>query len=454
MPLTQPLHVLVVEDEPSMRAVCEGFVRSFGHQVECVEHAENALSKLKDAPFDLVLADYKLPGMDGLHLLQHIKEEYPATEVIIMTAYADISSAVQAIRYDAFDYLPKPFELEEMQRALRKLERIKNLTFENEMLRKQLKKEYSIHRIVGSHPDIEKVREIVARICQENFTVLIEGENGTGKELAAKVIHYNSPRASNPFVPIECSTIAPEHLEKELFGHERPAGSAAAPGPPHPGLFKLAEGGTVFLDEVGQLPLEMQAKLLRYLQERTIRPVGGVSEAKVDVRIIAATTENLEESVRKDQFRQDLMYLLNVVNLRLPPLRERKDDIRLLIDHFIRMRSTGSRRIRGISRDAVNAVLNYQWPGNVRELENMVERALALGLTERIEKEDLPPAVLRAAENPAAHLIATDADLKSLDEMEKEVILRTLQRTGGDKMLAAQVLKIDRSTLYRKLKRF
>lgn len=452
MALAQPLHVLVVEDEPSMRTVCEGFVRSFGHNAVCVDTAENALTRLGETKYDLVLADYKLPGMDGLHLLQRIKENYPSTEVIIMTAYADISSAVQAIRHDAFDYLPKPFELEEMQRAMRKLERIKSLTLENELLRKQLKKEYGISRIMGNTENIQNIRKLVERVSQESFTALIEGENGTGKELVGKVIHYNSPRASCPFVPIDCSAISPEQFEKELFGHER--GGASGPDPSRAGLFKMADGGTVFLDEVIDLPLEVQAKLLRYLQERCIRPVGSVSEVKVDVRIIATTSQNLQENIKRGHFRKDLFYLLNVVSIQLTPLRDRQDDIRLLIDHFIKARSTGSRRLRGISRDAMNAVLNYRWPGNVRELENMVERALALGLTDRIEKEDLPPAVLKAAEDPAAHLVETDAEMKSLDDIEKEAILRTLDRTGGDKMLAAQVLKIDRSTLYRKLKRF
>ena len=452
MGMSQPLHVLVVEDEPSMRSVCEGFLRSFGHNVDCVDRAEKATAQLREVKYDLVVADYKLPGMDGLELLHHIKDECPDTEVIIMTAFADIDSAVQAVRLDAFDYLPKPFELEEMQRAVGKLERIKSLTVENRLLRQQLTKDYRVERILGESAGIREVRQIIGRVCREDATVLIEGENGTGKELVAKAIHYNSPRASQPFVPVDCASISASLIESELFGHER--GTVSGPTPRNQGLFALANGGTVFLDEVAELPADIQSKLLRSLQERRIRPVGSVNEVKVDVRIIAATNRPLEECVSNGQFREDLYYSLNVVNINLPPLRERRDDIQLLIDGFLEARSAGSRRVREISRDALSAVMNYHWPGNVRELENMVERAVALGMSDRIEKEDLHPAVNRAAENPAASLIAADDELRPLEEIERDAILRTLERTSGDKMLAAQILGIDRSTLYRKLKRF
>ncbi|MDP6505941.1 MAG: sigma-54 dependent transcriptional regulator, partial [Planctomycetota bacterium] len=399
--------------------------------------------------YDLVVADYKLPGMDGLQVLQQVKDKSPSTEVIIMTAYADIESAVQAVRYDAFDYLPKPFELEEMQRAVRKLERIKRLTVENQLLRSQLKEDYSYDRIVGESDAIKRARQIVQRVSQEHATVLIEGENGTGKELVAKAIHYNSPRASKPFVPIDCAAIPPGQFEVELFGQDR-----GGVGNYKEGLLKMAEGGTVFLDAIGELPIEMQVKLLRAFQENSVRPVGSVNDLKLDVRIIAASNTLLEESIQTGQFRQEFYYLLNIVNITLPSLRERRVDTELLVAHFLETKSSGNRRMVGISEDALEAISTYSWPGNVRELENLVERALALGMSDRIEKEDLPPSIFRSSRTAAPFTSGNSEDLKPLEEIEKDAILRTLERTGGDKMLAAQILGIDRSTLYRKLKRF
>ncbi|MDP6114838.1 MAG: sigma-54 dependent transcriptional regulator [Planctomycetota bacterium] len=448
MSVSQPLHVLVIDDEPSMRSVCEGFLRSFGHTVESAGNGESGLAQVEDSFYDLVVADYKLPGMDGLQVLQQVKDKSPSTEVIIMTAYADIESAVQAVRYDAFDYLPKPFELEEMQRAVRKLERIKRLTVENQLLRSQLKEDYSYDRIVGESDAIKRARQIVQRVSQEHATVLIEGENGTGKELVAKAIHYNSPRASKPFVPIDCAAIPPGQFEVELFGQDR-----GGVGNYKEGLLKMAEGGTVFLDAIGELPIEMQVKLLRAFQENSVRPVGSVHDLKLDVRVIAASNTPLEESIQTGQFRQEFYYLLNIVNITLPSLRERRGDTELLVAHFLETKSSGNRRMVGISEDALEAISTYSWPGNVRELENLVERALALGMSDRIEKEDLPPSIFRSS-RAAPFTSGSSEDLKPLEEIEKDAILRTLERTGGDKMLAAQILGIDRSTLYRKLKRF
>jgi DNA-binding NtrC family response regulator len=449
MSVSHPLNVLVIDDEPSMRSVCEGFLRSFGHTVESTGNGESGLAQIEESFYDLVLADYKLPGMDGLQVLQQIKDKSPNTEVIIMTAYADIESAVQAVRYDAFDYLPKPFELEEMQRAVRKLERIKKLTVENQLLRSQLKEDYSFERIVGESDALKRVRQIVQRVSKENATVLIEGENGTGKELVAKAIHYNSSRASKPFVPIDCASIPPGQFEVELFGQDR-----AGAGSYKEGLLKMADGGTVFLDEIGELPVDMQVKLLRAFQENSVRPVGSVNALKLDVRVIAASNTPLEESIRDGLFRQEFYYLLNIVNITLPALRERREDTQPLVDHFLESKSSGNRRLEGISQDALEAISSYSWPGNVRELENLVERALALGMSDRIEKEDLPPSIFRSNRPDASSTGGNSEDLKPLEDIEKDAILRTLDRTGGDKMLAAQILGIDRSTLYRKLKRF
>ncbi|MDA1142797.1 MAG: sigma-54 dependent transcriptional regulator [Planctomycetota bacterium] len=448
MSVSQALNVLVIDDEPSMRSVCEGFLRSFGHTVDSVGNGESGLSRIEESFYDLVITDYKLPGMDGLRVLQKVKDKSPNTEVIIMTAYADIESAVQAVRYDAFDYLPKPFELEEMQRAVRKLERIKKLTVENRLLRSQLKEDYGFERIIGDSDALKRVRQIVQRVSQENATVLIEGENGTGKELVAKAIHYNSPRAPKPFVPIDCSSIPPGQFEVELFGQDR--GGA---GNYKEGLLKMADGGTVFLDEIGEIPIEMQVKLLRAFQENSVRPVGSVNAVKLDVRVIAASNTPLEENIRAGQFRQEFYYLLNIVNITLPALRERREDTQPLVAHFLKTKGTGNRRLHGISQDALESISSYSWPGNVRELENLVERALALGMSDRIEKEDLPPSILRASRIGVSSTNDSSDDLKPLEEIEREAIFRTLDRTGGDKMLAAQILGIDRSTLYRKLKR-
>jgi DNA-binding NtrC family response regulator len=431
------LSLLVVDDDPAHRRIFTDLVAA-REEVEVFEAA------------DVAFVDVMMPRVGGMDLLERLRKERPGMEVVMVTAYGTIEGAVQAMKLGASDYLPKPFKLDQVSLILERLRKVHRLRSENERLRLELQDRYSARNLIGLTPAMERCNELIDRVRREDCTVLILGESGTGKELIARAIHYDGPRRDRLFVPIDCAAIQPALLESELFGHEKGAFTGAHAR--KTGLFEIAHGGTVFLDEVGEIPLELQAALLRVLQERKIRPVGATEYRDVDVRIVAATNRPLERLVAEGKFRQDLYYRLNVVAIRVPPLRERKDDIPLLVEHFIRRyEARGARKVSGISREALHLMQRYDWPGNVRELEHAVERACTLGKTERIEVEDLPPSLLESVRTKSE---PTSGAGQSIEEMEIAAIRRLLAECEGDTARVARILKIDRSTLYRKIKRY
>lgn len=442
------INILVVDDEEDFRDLFSEIIQGLGYQPLTAKDGVDALEVLKKTEIDIAIVDLQMPRMNGIELLREIKKQDPNIEVLLITGFGTISSAVEAMKLGAYDYITKPVKLEEVENLIRRIVQTRTLISENRMLRQQLKKKYKFQNLIGATPQMQEIFKIIARVSQNNCTVLIQGESGTGKELIARAIHFNGPNADKPFIPIDCGSINENLVESELFGHERGAFTGAYTS--KKGLFRVAHGGTVFLDEIGDIPKDVQAKLLRALQERKIKPVGGTKFIDIDVRVIAATNRNLDEAITDGQFRKDLFYRLNVVQINVPPLRERKDDIPLLVNHFIKNFNKPGRAIKGISKEALEVLMNYDWPGNVRELENVIERAFALGTSDLITIDDLPSAlVMKSRKTPL-----WEDELKPLAEIEKEAILKTLEKTGGDKQAAARILKIDRSTLYRKLHRY
>ncbi len=438
----------MVDDDESIRKIFVEIVSSRDSvEVQEAANAEEALALLRRRPFDIAFVDVMMPRVGGMDLLQSVKEERPGLEVVMVTAYGTIEGAVQAMKLGAADYLPKPFKLDQVSLILERLRRVRDLRVENERLRRELQERYRAKSLLGTAPAMLRCHELIDRVRREECNVLILGESGTGKELIARAIHYDGPRKDRPFVPIDCGAIQPTLLESELFGHEKGAFTGAHAR--KPGLFETASGGTAFLDEIGEIPLELQASLLRAIQTKEVRPVGAAAYKAVDVRIVAATNRPLEDLVGRGKFRQDLYYRLNVVAVQVPPLRARMDDIPLLVEHFLeRHAARGSRRVRGISREALHVLQRYDWPGNVRELEHAIERACALGTAERVEIEDLPGSIVEAAGSKGR------PPGRSIEEMEVEAIRRLMREHGGDTAAVASVLGIDRSTLYRKIKRY
>ena len=445
--MTKALSLLVVDDDASIRRIFREILAP-REDVEIQEAAgaEQALALLRSGQFDAAFVDVRMPGLGGMELLQRVKRERPSIEIVMVTAHGTIESAVEAMRLGAADYLPKPFKLDQVSIILGRLRRVRRLETENERLRAELSERYSPRNLVGLSAPMRAAAEIIDRVRREDCNVLLLGESGTGKELFARSIHYDGTRRERLFVPIDCGAIAPSLLESELFGHERGAFTGAHSR--KAGLFEIASGGTVFLDEVGEIPLELQPALLRAIESKEIRPVGATAYRTVDVRILAATNRPLDRMVAEGRFRRDLFYRLNTVTVPIPPLRQRRDDIPLLADHFLRAcAARGSREVLGLTRDALRALEDYDWPGNVRELQHAIERACALGRGERIDVEDLPPDILRGPVDP-------DAPARSIDEMERDAVEKLLRQYAGDTARAAQVLGIDRSTLYRKVKRW
>ncbi|HEX7896433.1 MAG TPA: sigma-54 dependent transcriptional regulator [Planctomycetota bacterium] len=446
--MSRALSLLVVDDDASIRRIFRDILAP-REDVEIQEAAgaEQALALLRSGTFDAAFVDVRMPGLGGMELLQRVKRERPSIEIVMVTAHGTIESAVEAMRLGAADYLPKPFKLDQVSLILGRLRRVRRLQSENEQLRRQLEERYSPRNLVGLSSPMRRCAEIIDRVRREDCNVLLLGESGTGKELLARSIHYDGTRHERLFVPIDCGAIAPSLLESELFGHERGAFTGAHTR--KAGLFEIATGGTVFLDEVGEIPLELQPALLRAIETKEIRPVGATSYRAVDVRILAATNRPLERMVAEGRFRRDLYYRLNTVTVPIPPLRDRRDDIPLLVDHFLRdFAAKGSRAVTGLSRDALRALEIYDWPGNVRELRHAIERACALGRGEEIGVDDLPPDVLR---DPGTQ---EDGPVRSIADMEREALEKLLRQYEGDTARAAQILGIDRSTLYRKVKRW
>jgi DNA-binding NtrC family response regulator len=445
---------MIVDDHESIRKLCMTVGASFGFCCVEAESAEIALARLEgDAP-DIILTDLMMPNMSGMEFLPRVKKLLPRAEVAIMTGHGSIESAVQAMKLGAYDYITKPFRVEELKLLLQRMAEKVNLVAENQFLRERVSTEMELSGIVGSSHKIQDVLRMVTRLKDTRTPVLITGESGTGKELVARAIHYRGLLSKKPFVAVDCGSLVPSLIESELFGYEKGAFTGATRS--KDGLFQSANGGTIFLDEIGELSMELQAKLLRVLQEKEVRPVGSNQNVKVDVRVIAATNRDLDEAQKEGRFRKDLFFRLNVVTLNLPPLRERKSDISPLVHYFLD-RFVPDKAV-AVSPAAMKCMLQHDWPGNVRELENCIERAVALGSQEVIDLADLPPALRR---QPEEHGMISSAGLEDgsttntdLEEIERDTIQRVFEQVHGDKVRARKMLGISRATLYRKLKRY
>jgi len=445
-----------VDDHPSIRKLCMTVGGSLGFSCIEAESAVAALAQLDSNSPDIILADLMMPNMTGLEFLPRVKELLPRTEVAIMTGHASIETAVQAMKLGAYDYITKPFRIEELKLLLQRMAEKISLVAENQFLRERVNAEMELSGIVGSSHKIQEVLRMIARLKDTRTPVLITGESGTGKELVARAIHYRGLLSKKPLVAVDCGSLVPTLIESELFGYEKGAFTGAMRS--KEGLFQSANGGTIFLDEIGELSPELQAKLLRVLQEKEVRPVGSNQKFKVDVRVIAATNRDLEAAQREGAFRKDLYFRLNVVTLNLPPLRERRSDVAPLVHYFLDRFAPG--KSISISPAAMKTMFQYDWPGNVRELENCIERAVALGGQEMIDVSDLPPAVRRQqAQNVSVETAiladeATGSSNTDLEELERETIQRVFEQVHGDKARARKMLGISRATLYRKLKRY
>ena len=442
--------ILVVDDEPSILRLLREALTQWGYQVTTASNARDALDALRTEMYDAAITDIRMPDTSGLDLLKEIKKHDDSIEVVIMTGYPTIASAVEALKEGAYDYLSKPLILDELRHLMARVTERKFLKGEVQSLRARLGEELTVNELVGGSTPMERVKEIIAKVAATDSPVLIEGESGTGKELVAAAIHRLSVRAKGPFLPVNCSAIPEDLLESEFFGHVRGAFSGAVSDAL--GLFRGANDGTICLDEIAELSPALQVKLLRVLQEMQVRPVGSTKAYPVDVRVIAATNRDLDRSIADGRFRQDLYYRLNVVRVSLPPLRARREDIPALVNHFLRRFNRRFRRdVRGITPEALAALEVYDFPGNVRELENLVERAYAMGAHEQITLADLPTLSPSIA-TPSA--TATAGAIPQLADVEKELILRALAFYRSDKEAAAKALGISRRTIYRRLKEY
>jgi two-component system, NtrC family, response regulator HydG len=447
--------ILIVDDEPDMVENCTRILRRAGYRCLSATDPERAVALLDSERPDLLLTDLKMPGMDGIELLRRAREIDASLPVIVITAFATIESAVAAIKEGAFDYLPKNFSVDQLQVAVERALRQRRLQVENRNLREQLQETLGLENIIGRSPAMARVFELVKKAARSEANILILGESGTGKELIARAIHANSPRAAQPFVPVDCASLPENLLESELFGHEKGAFTDATRS--KPGLFETAHRGTLFLDEIAELALTLQSKLLRAIQERQIRRVGGTTQIDVDVRLVSATNRNLREAVAQRHFREELYYRVNVIAIELPPLRERAGDVRLLIHAFLRRYGQG--RVTRIDDDALSALEAYAWPGNVRELQNVVERACALADAETIRRKDLTDYVLNAGALPPAAPPATlaagtghtlqEAREHWMQSLESAYLRDLLDRHGGNVSSAAKAAGIDRKTFHR-----
>jgi len=450
--------ILIVDDDPSNREGLSILLRQQKYQVECVTTGEEALTSLARHPVEVMITDLFLPGMSGIEILKHVKEHAPLTNVILVTGKASAESAVEAMKEGAFDYITKPVNIEHLKLQVSKALEKNKLLIENLYLREQLHGRYRFDNIIGSSPAMQKVFQRMERIVETDSTILILGESGTGKELVAKAIHYNGPRKGRPYVAINCGAIPSELLESELFGHVK--GSFTGAVADKPGKFEVANGGTIFLDEIGTMPQHLQTKLLRVLQEEEIERVGSSKPTKLNVRVISATNANLEQEVRAGRFRDDLFYRLNVIPIELPPLRERREDISVLVRHFLQKICPEMRRsVMNVSPAAMRAMETYDWPGNVREMENVIERIIALTDGDIIEPNDLPGNIASPPEEltygqPLPRVSTDGVDMPRIIEgMEKNMILEALEHGKGVKARAARLLGINRTTLVEKIKR-
>ncbi len=449
--------LLVVDDEPSMREFLEIMLSQEGYQVRTASTGEEGVKAYRAEEPDLVLTDVKMPGMSGLDLIREIHSLDPAAPIIAITAYASADDAVRAVREGAYDYLSKPFQIEDLRIIIRNALEARRLRRENLELRRSIEGRYRFADIVGKSHEMVEIFDLISRVAPSKAGVLIMGESGTGKELIAKAVHYNSPRADKPFVTINCTAIPENLLESEMFGHQKGSFTGAVAN--KAGLVEAAHTGSLFLDEVGEIPQSIQVKLLRFLQEREFRRVGGTDDKKIDVRVIAATNKKLEEEMEAGNFREDLYYRLNVIRIRLPPLREREEDIPLLVDHFLKKFSKEQgKKIEKVSSLAMRVLCNYSYPGNVRELENIIERCVTLEQSDQLTAENLPQKLFESA-GPVC--IGGELDIppdgidinRTMEDMEKKLITRALDISSGNRPRAAKLLGISfRSLRYRMLK--
>lgn len=449
--------VLVVDDEESMRHMLSIILKKEGYDIVCAEGGEQALKILGKDEFDFVVCDIKMPGIDGVEFLKRLKTEQDIISqptIVMMSAYGTIDMAIECMRLGAYDYISKPFKADEMILTLKKAEERERLKSENLRFKQALQAEYDFKNIIAKSHQMLEIFQLIKKVADYNTTILITGGSGTGKELVARALHYNGNRKDKPFIAVNCGAIPENLLESELFGHVKGAFTDAVRN--KNGLFEEADGGTIFLDEIGELPKDLQVKLLRVIQEGELRRVGDSKSRKIDVRIIAATAKDLMEEIKKDNFREDLFYRLNVVPIKIPPLRERQGDIPLLVNHFMeRYAKKFGKAVKNISDMAMNLLMSYAWPGNVRELENIIERAVILEDTEVIREENLP--FTKKTGQSLHQLEASSNDLsikKAEEELEKTLIIKALEMTNGNKTKAAHLLEISHRALIYKIKEF
>ncbi len=442
--------IVVVDDEMQMGVLLTEVLHDAGHQAEAYTDPKEALDAIMEAPPSLVITDFKMGELDGLTLMERALAAHPTVPVILITAFGSIDLAIEATRKGAFHFITKPFRLKEVLLVVERALAHRQMRTENERLRREVARRYEFSGIIGKSAAMQQVFTLVERVATSASNVLILGESGTGKELVAKAIHYNSPRKKAPFVAINCSALPEGLLESELFGHVRGAFTGAHAA--KQGLFQEATRGSLFLDEIGDMPIALQAKLLRALQEKTVRPVGGNREVQVNTRIVAATNRNLRQEVKEGRFREDLYYRLSVIPVRLPPLRDRIEDIPLLVRHFLaRVATEASAAAKELSPEAMKALMRYRWEGNVRELENIIERAFVLCAGQVIEVDD----IVEELRTRSTDFTDDDEsappwdDLPTIEELERRYIVRVLRITDGNKDKAARILGIDRRTLYR-----
>lgn len=440
--------VLIVDDEAATRDLCSDVVRESGLRARVSATTEQALEILEQSPVEIVITDLQVPQLGGIEFLKHLRENQPQIAVMVLTQYGSIETAVEATRLGAMDYITKPFHVDELRSKIERIVHAIELDQENRILREQLRTRPGFGGLIGVSSKMQRVYKLIEKVSQHNYPVLILGESGTGKELVARSIHYSGPRHNKPFVPVECSALVPSLIESELFGYVKGAFTGALHT--KQGLLESARDGTLFLDEIGDLPVDLQAKLLRTLQEREVKPVGSTERIALNHRVIAATNRDLEAAVRSGTFRQDLYFRLNVVQIKVPPLRERKSDIHLLVNYFLEKFSDQQRPVRSISEDALRRLAAYDWPGNVRELENAIERAVALGSGPILHVGDLPSNL----QFSSADRLPEQDEVVPLEELERRAIIRALRETAGDKLAAARLLGIGKTTLYPKLKQY
>ncbi len=444
-------NLLVVDDERAIRDGCLDAAQSAGYRPFVAESAEAAYKVLDANSIDVVLLDLKLPGTGGLEVLRQIKSRRPDAVVVIITGYASIHSAVQAMKLGAYDYITKPFSLQELKMLLEHVSEQLKVNTERRIMRDKLRSQQGFGSMVGQSPEMEKLYRIISKAAQSNHPVLILGESGTGKELVARSIHFSGPYRDKPFLPVDCGSLVPSLIESELFGCAKGAFNGASRS--KDGLLAAAEGGTLFLDEVGELPLDLQSKILRAIHEKEVRPVGSTRRIPINVRILAATNRDLESAVTEGRFRRDLYYRLNILTLRIPPLRERRQDIPLLAAYFLERMDQIAGLKRSLSDEAMKMLMSYEWPGNVRELENCLERACTVSAGPVLHVTDLSSAV-QTSRVQMIGAPSKSAPIVPIAELEKQAILTTIDQLNGDKLAAARLLGIGKTTLYRKLKEY